>query len=540
MKAFIEKFVNRFAKIKYGLIAVNFLLVFFLIVLGNTGVLPMQMGDFIFFSLIYLIFALYRPGWSFLFFIGTVALENVNLAPESLGLFVRPYQMIGALTIFSLLLRYFTKRLNFELVKLKWFDYVVGIFALAGIISSVFAINKGMAFKQSIILISFVALYWLVRNYIQTLGDLKRVAPFFLSSSLIIVFYGIWQNVRFLHEGNSFEVMAGRPNATFTEADWLGIFLVVLIAVVYTIIFNFQFSIFNEFSNLNFQNTRYKILNTKYIILATLYLLLTSVFVLLILTVSRSAWLGVGFITLIFLKASLTNFSFRFRDWNGKEFLKQLSFVFISALLSLGIVYIFHLTNFQLFNRAQSTGTGLQKITIACAGETAMPESIGNVEELENYNCRHISLEDIEKEKEDGYIIKEIYRTDPNVNIRAMIYRKSWEEIKLHPVFGIGWGNISSILGNDERGTGLNSSNIFLEVWLGSGIIGLLAFLTLWVYILIKSVLYCVKDEFESKIIGLFIVSGLFALLIPNLFNAGVFLGILWIYFGIVLSVNKE
>ena len=114
-----------------------------------------------------------------------------------------------------------------------------------------------------------------------------------------------------------------------------------------------------------------------------------------------------------------------------------------------------------------------------------------------------------------------------------MIYQKSWEEIKSHPVFGIGWGNISSILGTDERGTGLNSSNIFLEVWLGSGILGLLAFLVLWVYIFVKSVLYCIGDNFESKIIGTFIVLGLFALLIPNLFNAGAYLGILWVWFAV-------
>jgi hypothetical protein len=48
-----------------------------------------------------------------------------------------------------------------------------------------------------------------------------------------------------------------------------------------------------------------------------------------------------------------------------------------------------------------------------------------------------------------------------------------------------------------------------------------------------------VKEDFESKIIGTFIVLGLFALLIPNLFNAGVFLGILWVYFGVALSLSR-
>lgn len=542
----IQQFVNDLTRPKYYLILANFLLAFFLILLSNNGVLPMKMGDFVFFSLMYLIFALYRPGWSFLFFIGTIALENVNLAPQSLGLFVRPYQMIGALTIFSLLLRYFAKRLNFQLVKLKWFDYAVGIFALAGFLSSLFAISKGTAFKQSIIIFSFAALYWLVRNYIQTLDDLKRIIPFFLGSSLVVVFYGIWQNIMFIHGGSSFEIMPGRPNGTFTEPDWLGIYLVLLIAVIYSIIYFYSKSVIsNSQLGINYQITNYHLPITSNVLKVILFSCLIPLYILLILTVSRSAWLGAGFITLVFFKAIFTNFSWKPSDWNGKELLKHFSFVLGVGILSLVFVYVFHLTNFQLFNRAQSTGSGLQKITVACLpkvepsesseGSTFgnLPEKIDDVSELEKYGCKHINLEDIEKEKEAGYIIKEIYRTDPNVNIRSQIYQKSFEEIKKHPIFGIGWGNISSILGKDERGAGLNSSNIFLEVWLGSGIVGLLAFLTIWVYIFIKSVILVLKEDAESKIIGIFIVLGLFALLVPNLFNAGVYLGILWVYFAV-------
>ncbi len=543
MALFLRNILNKLNSTKNYLILANFLLVFFLILLSNAGVLPMRLGDFIFFSSVYLIFALYRPGWSFLFFVGTIALENINLAPESLVIFVRPYQLIGGLTILSLLVRYFMKRLNFELVKLKWFDFVIFVFGISGIISSIFAENKGMAFKQSIILASFIALYWLVRNYIQTFEDVKKIAPFFLSSSLVIVFYGIWQNIRFIKGLNSFEVMPGRPNSTLTEADWLGIFLVLLIAVAYFIIYYYSKRVEEFPEEFKIQNSKFKI-TVQSSKLFFLYFYLVLIYILLILTVSRSAWLGAGFITLIFLKAIYTNFSFKFRDWNGKELLKHLSFVIGAVLLSIGIVYVFHLTNFQLFNRVQSTGSGLQKITIACQEETynndLVPDKIDDISQLEQYACRHINLEDIENEKEAGFKIKEIYRTDPNINIRSQIYQKSIEQIKQNPILGIGWGNISNVLGKDERGTGLNSSNIFLEVWLGSGIIGFLAFLVIWVYILAKSVMYCMGEDFESKTIGTFMVLGLFALLIPNLFNAGVYLGILWVWLGITLSLSSR
>jgi hypothetical protein len=531
MLEFFKNLTDKFTKTKYYLILANFLLVFFLILFSNLKFIPMQIGDFIFFSLIYLIFALYRPGWSFLFFIGTIVLENMNLAPESLGISIRPFQLIGALTIISLLLRFFLKRLNFEWVKLKWFDYVLLVFAISGFISALFAPDKGLAFKQSIILVSFAALYWLVRNYIQTLEDLKKIAPFFLSSSLIVIFYGIFQNIRFMRGLNPFETMPGRPNSTFMEADWLGIFLVLLVAVIYTIIYYLYHSERSEESP-----EKFKVQNSK---LFLLYFFLIFIFALLIITVSRSAWLGAGFVTLVFLKAIFTNFSFIFRDWRGKEFLKHLIYILASIFASVGFIYIFHLTNFQLFNRIQSTETGLQKITVACNQNVSLPEKINDVSELVKYNCRHINLEDIGKEKTQGNYVAEIYRTDPNINIRSHIYQKSIAEIKNHPLTGIGWGNISNILGHDERGAGLNSSNIFLEIWLGSGMLGLLAFLTIWVYIFVKSVLYCVKNNFESKIIGLFMILGFFAFLIPNLFNAGIFLGILWVYLGIALSLSN-
>lgn len=553
MNSFLNNILNSLTKTKYYLVLANFLLVFFLILFSNVKILPMRMGDFIFFSLVYLIFALYRPGWSFLFFVGTIILENINLAPQGFGISIRPFQLAGGMTIISLILRFFVKRLNFEFVKMKWYDYTLGIFVVSGFVSAFFASQKGMAFKQSFILLTFVALYWLIRNYIQTLNDLKRIIPFFLSSSLVVVFYGIWQNILFIQGKINFEVMPGRPNSVFTEPDWLGIFLVLLVAVLYAMIYQIsksEFPISNEISNSKFknlkliQNSEFKIQNSSlYITLYYFYLVVT--FILLILTVSRSAWLGAIFVTLVFLKAIFTNFSFKFRDWNGKELLKHSAYVIGAILLSLGFVYLFHLTNFQLFNRAQSTTSGLQKITIACDMSKLdidgnFPEKINDVLELEKYGCRHINLEDIGKERDLGFEIKEIYRTDPNVNIRSQIYQKSFSKIKSHPIFGIGWGNISSVLGKDKNGNGFNSSNIFLEVWLGSGIVGLLAFLTLWIWIFVKSVIYCVRDDFESKIIGTFLVLGFFALLIPNLFNAGVYLGILWAFVAVSLSVRKN
>ena len=209
-------------------------------------------------------------------------------------------------------------------------------------------------------------------------------------------------------------------------------------------------------------------------------------------------------------------------------------------MISLVIIYAFHLTDFKLFERAQSTG-GLQKITISCnpskltwdMDDYINSESVVDQEKLDRLGCRHINLEEIAIEKSKGFIVMEVYRQDPNINIRQQIYQKSWEQLKNNPILGIGWGSIGQVLGTDERGAALNSSNIFLEVWLGSGIIGLLSFIAIWIMILISGLLNFSSKNRDSKIYGIFLIFCLFAILVPNLFNAGILIGFLWVFWGI-------
>ncbi|HHE45995.1 MAG TPA: hypothetical protein ENL05_01465, partial [Candidatus Moranbacteria bacterium] len=128
------------------LVLANILLVFFLILLSNLGILPFKnWGDFSFFTLITFIFALYRPSWAFLFFIGTIMLENIDLAPKNLGLTIRPYQFIGALTILAVLARLALKRLDFNLPKINWQDKAVAIFTATGFISILGAVDKNLS-----------------------------------------------------------------------------------------------------------------------------------------------------------------------------------------------------------------------------------------------------------------------------------------------------------------------------------------------------------------------------------------------------------
>ncbi len=528
------------------LIWANVFLVFFLILLSNFSVLPVKnVGDFLFFAVIVLLFSLYRPGWAFLFFVGTIALENVNLAPKELGLAVRPYQLLGAASLIAVVIRYFTKRLSFALPKWNWIDTLILVFASSGFVSALASpISKGIAFKQSIVIASFAALYFLTRIFIQDLKDVKKIIPYFLSSSVVVIGYGIWQNWRFVRGFSHFEVMPGRPNATFSEADWAGIYLTFLLSVIYALVFffcktqgdansgisNFQFPISKQFPILKLNNLKFKIQNFF------LYLILTSLFLILILTVARSAWLGAGAVSVLFFAFCVWYY---FKNKNSK-ILWIPAFTGMTLVLAILIIKVFGLTNFELGNRIQSTGSGLQEITISCLSVSKIdPELvIADVKELEQYGCRHINLEEIESEESMGNFVARVKRNDPNVNIRAEIYQSSWEQIKAHPILGIGWGNISQILGTDDLGHGLNASNIFLEIWLGAGLLGIVSFIVILGLILMQGIrlLYEGIKSQESRIMifGFFIILSLCAIVVPNLFNSGIMLGFLWVWLAVV------
>ncbi|HBI33654.1 MAG TPA: hypothetical protein DEA43_03485 [Candidatus Moranbacteria bacterium] len=572
---YIEKFFKelQFNPTKLYLILANVVLVSFAIWFSNVGLLPFKnFGDFAVFAVLALILGLYRPGWTFLFFVGALALENINLAPKEIGLSLRPYQFFGFITAVALLVQALSKRLAFSLPKFAWYDAMPIVFAVAGFLSVLGATNKGMSFKQSIIALTFVALYFLTRIYVQSFDDAKRVVLFFLSTGLVVMIYSIWQNIRFLTGANSFEVMLGRPNGTFTEADWLGIYLVFLLSIILTIIFyqskkttisNFparnashieaggQFPISKQFSIIKF-------LNFQNALLVTSYGFLIVVFITLILTVSRSAWVGAVFVVVVFLKFFLLgNYAelgegersgwkrllniLKMQKWQWKKAGTQALFVLLALAVALAIAM--PLTRFQLASRAASTA-GFQKITVAChsSADNIVPQKILNVDELGGYGCRHINLEDIEKEKALGNMVIEVDRPDPNVNIRAGIYQKSWQQIKLHPVFGIGWGSISQILGTDNRGAGLNASNIFLEVWLGSGLLGMLSFVMLLGYILALSIGAFLDNgnKYKNGSALLFVMAGWAAVVFPNLFNSGIFLGFVWSYLAVAISLLQN
>lgn len=491
------------------------------IILQNIGIFPLDVETFLFFSFVVGLFALYRPGWVFLLFIGVLPLETINMAPTLLGgTTLRPYQWLTAILFVAVAIRFFSGRLPFRLFRWQWFDMLPILIVLGACMALVHAPSFSLTLKQTFVVTSFVAVYFLGRIFFRTLHDVRQALPFFLTSSLVVFGYALWQNIRALFGQESFQVMIGRPNATFAEADWLGMFVLLVLGVSLTLLFR-SFVIFFDRTT-----KKYSWIN---ITLALFFL--TSVCIVLIMTVARSAWLGAfGLIGTFLLGVLFMNRKNQMRV-NGKSVVFLGLSIGGSFVIALGIIAVFHLSPFQLFNRIQSTG-GQQIITVSCLRgfDQALPERVHTTAELPAI-CTHIRLEDVEQEKQAGHIVYEVYRDDPNISIRKQIYTEVRNILSEHPVLGIGWGSARFFLGSDERGAGLNASNVFLEVWLGSGLIGLVAFVVLLSAIAWASFRwYCETDRADEQIFALFLFSTLLGMIVFDLFNSGILLGFFFVF----------
>lgn len=491
-----------------------------LIALSLSGILPPMTADFAFFFFLAMLAALYRPGWMFLILLAVLPLETINLAPTIFGADLRPYQFLELAMLVGLLIRLLSKKTLPELPAFGRGDLLLALVPIGSFLAIGNATSPAASLRLSLILLSFYGLYLLARVYLRSYDDVKRVIPFLSVSGLIVLGFALLQGIRSMAGLDAFEVMPGRPNALFPEPDWLGAYLVALGAGLFAFSSGFRLD--------GGEWVRVRI--SRHI---GLFVAMTALFSILLMTVSRSAWLGLSVSGIL----SVALFAYARRD--ARATAMYVGGMGASFFLALSLVTGIPLTAFDLSGRADSIISGDQSITVSCAGETALPEKITSTDELAALGCRHIDLEEIDTERMASRFIGVTDRPDPNVDIRKDIYKKSWAEIRGHPVLGIGWGSISSVLGTDNRGAGLNASNVFLEVWLGSGLLGLLGFLGFLTLALAHMLRAFLRSSAEAGILSetlpTFILAAIPGLLVFDLFNSGILLGFLWVLFAIAL-----
>ena len=291
----------------------------------------------------------------------------------------------------------------------------------------------------------------------------------------------------------NFSVMPGRPNALLPEADWFGGVLAVLLIAALPAVFH------------PVTGYRQRVCQILPVLLGTIAL---------ILTVSRSAWLAyaAGLICLCIL-------SYRAVGDIRKWALGTVSIALISTA-AYAIVSTSHLTRFPLLQRAASTVTGEQIVTLACPPGATPPETVNVADSGTLGGCAHITLEERSTRAAAGYAIYERPQSDPNIQTRARIYQSvfaAWVAAPVaHQVFGFGFGSSTNMLGVDGRGEQLNASNIFLEVLYSTGVLGLGILLTLLILVVRRAVVWTLVDDDRAPVL----VAVLATTVIFSLFNA--------------------
>ncbi len=533
MKIFLN-FQNWLATLSLVWSPNKILLVLLNVCIGSILILRAFMGgstidlvDFLFFSFVGLLVTLYRPGWVFLILIGMLPYENITIAPESFGFFLRPYQWLLVLLFLALAIRLLFRRFPFASLVLTRWDTLLIVLGVSAFFSALLSTHPAVALKQSVILSTFIILFFVCRLFIRSIDDVRMVFPFLFSSFLVIACYTVAQNILFLSGQESLEVMIGRPNATFTEADWLGGYLAVIIVTLSALIVSPSLVV------------RYVTLHKARIFFS---ILLFFGFVALIITVSRSAWLATlaGSILALGMFAWQKDMFTVFNVWNIRTLKKASVVTLFSAiplLMALLLIYSTGLTPFDLLDRGKSLTSGEQKITVACQQESNLPDRIQDVTDLAEYGCEHITLEERVQKQKDGAYITEIPRTDPNINIRQNIYYKTLALLKEQWFFGVGFGVIATFLGTDGRGAGLNASNIFLEIWLGAGIIGFLAFLIFWFGLGWQ---WFFRGITERSSLALILSAVWLCVTVFNLFNSGLLLGWFFLFLACLIIDDQK
>ncbi|MBP9751679.1 MAG: O-antigen ligase family protein [Candidatus Moranbacteria bacterium] len=519
----------RMTVIGKALLICGALLFVVIICFRNLDLLPLGTGYFVLFSVLAIGGATYRPGWMFLLLVMALPLEAANLAPSGLGFDLRPYQLLETSLFLGLLIRFFSKRALPELPKFELPDALLLLIPIGSLPALMNAPSTASSFKLSLVLFSLYGLYVLGRIYMRSLDDIRKVLPFVLVSGAIVLCYALFQNIRFLSGFDPFQAMPGRPDGGFPEPDWLGAYLIFLGAVF--------FSIFTGVFRGRFPGSRSGYF-PMFLIGGASFILL---FMTLLMTVARSAWIG----ALVSGVVSVGLFAFMRRD--ARIVGAYAGSILVSFILAVALVALVPLTRFDLLGRATSTA-GLQEITISCDTGSALPvelpERISDISELGSYGCRHIDLEDIGSEEADGNFVGTVLRSDPSIGIRKDIYGISMAEIGGHPALGIGWGSISQILGTDERGAGLNASDVFLEVWLGSGVLGIIGIVGFFAVVLARAARSFHSSgpgtRFPEGAFPIFVLSVVSGLIVFNLFNSGILLGFFWVLLAVAVSVADD
>jgi len=424
---------------------------------------------------------------------------------------LRSYQIIAA--VLFLLIGYYSAKGKIQRSELfapfrSPLSKLFAVYFLVSVASIVNALDVKNSLQETAVLLSFLALYWLVLFFVRTKDDIRDTWYVVLLSTFLVSVIALVQVAAYKFGLELIEVMPGRPNSVFPEPDWLGFFMVFALAIFIsargTQKSSLVPSIFNKVPSI------IKTFHSRYFYFLFQILLYTVI----ILTIARASWLAaIGVIGLYLLLIFLNKQNpFQFAFFEGGK-------TIVVLLISLGVIYALALTPFSLKNRFLSIVTGQEVHAVITDTETGKEISIDKAQ--------------IEKYKKQGMEVKTKKVKDVNISRRTESFTDNFDIVLKHPWLGIGFGGLESAFGE-----GVNANNIFMEIWIATGTLGLIVFALIF-YCIAREwcVLYFKNHSKQNSAYLLFVILGFVAILIPNIFNSGMFLGFFWVYLGLASSV---
>ncbi len=508
------------------ILGINAAIFFVLVFTWHFSLYTISYPDFIFITLLVFGCGFYRPQWVFALALTLLPLETLSLLPPEAPLTLRPTLLLGCAALLGYVLKSgFTNSFS-RILRINGADFaVIAIFVgtLLGLLIDQDRTDQG---RYLLILAMLLTTYIMTKLFFYHTQARTLAWGSVAVSGILVAGYGVTQNILFnaglIHK----QAMPGRPNGTFAEADWLGIFLILPLIVVSAWLFIRKPKILDSLSQ--------ALVNT----LLTIALFLIQIT--LVLTVARSAWIG----ALVGVSA-LSCLIWRMRG------LQQVLISLVGqgsiAVLALILINGLSLSTFNLEQRLQSTA-GLQEITIACEASSSctstfscpIPITITDITELEPYNCTFIDLEEISSKEDEGLIVTTTKRPDPTVSVRQEIYQTSLQEIKNNPFLGIGWGMVGQKLGEDEHGNTHNSANLAVQLIISIGVFGIGAILLLTAMSIVIFARFMrhtpSANPEEGDVIIATTLSSATGIFAANMFNAGLLQHYMWFILGLFFT----
>lgn len=329
---------------------------------------------------------------------------------------------------------------------------------------------------RSGVFLGYIGVFWLIYYGLRKKEQVDAIINILIVSTMVVIIIGVYEAIALqwgLPDWTYNVIFDGRADSLFPEPNWFGMWLAIMTAIAlprwyqeYQIHGGLQWGWLIFFFLLIFTN---------------------------ILTLTRASWLATAVVVLLFV--------FQYLIINGWQYLKQslvpfvLTRVVIVILVASLLAPVF--SPFNLWGRAVSIVT--HQITIT---------------------------ETVDEEDSDNDGEKEVVRTkvsDVNVSSRILSYQQSLSLIGVYPFLGVGHAGFEEYF---EEGS--NPSNLFLSVFVSSGVAGGIIFLGL-IYIWIKqaSIFFVDHPEYANMMLGIIMAIG-----VVGMFNDPILMGFMWLMFG--------